>query len=91
MSFFLFFLRIDKGRCSYCFRFLNAMRVAQIGVFFFSFLAFKLIYSGPIIIIFFTKFDPFLIFPKKNFLICFSLIIIISFFFIFLVDLLFPF
>ena len=67
------------------------MRVAQIGVFFFSFLAFKLIYSGPIIIIFFTKFDPFLIFPKKKIPHMFFSHYHHLIFFIFLVDLLFPF
>ena len=49
---FYFFLRIEKGCCFYCFQFLNAMCFAQIVVFFFSFLAFKSIYSNRIIIIF---------------------------------------
>ena len=66
------------------------MIIARIGVFFFSFLAFKFIYSSPIIVIFsqnlilFSNFQFF-------FLICFSLIIIISFLYIFSWFFCFPF
>ena len=90
MSFFLFFLRIEKGCCSYCFQFLNTMRVARIGVFFFSFLACKFIYSGSIIIIFSQNLILFSYFQKKNSSYVF-LSLSSSHFYIFLVDFLFPF
>ena len=86
---FLFFLKIEKGCCFYCFQFLNAMCFAQIVVFFFSFLAFKSIYSNRIIIIFSQNLIIFSYFQFFSSYI-FSLIIIISFLYI-LFEFLFPF